>query len=132
MNVLKAIRAKLIGDAAVKELLPGNQCYAVVAPQGAAMPFVVLSVVGNDPNDTKSGVSDVDAFRIQIDSYALTYDGCQDLDEKCRTVIDKYMGPSIDDINIDGVRYLSSLDFFENDPQEYRRSSDYTVRIKYS
>ena len=128
MNALKAIRAKLIGDAAVEALI-GAKCYPGVAPQKAAVPFVVLSVVGNDPNDTKSGVSDVDAFRIQIDSYAASYDGCQDLDRKCRTAIDKYMGTS-SGIYIDGVRYLSSQDFFENDPQEYRRSSDYTVRIK--
>ena len=128
MNVLKAIRAKLIADSDVTAII-GSKCYPVVAPQKAAAPFVILSVVGNDPQDTKSGVADVDVFRIQVDSYAAGYDDVQDLDKKVRTAIDKYMGTSAS-IYIDGVRYLNSQDLYENDPGEYRRMSDYIVRIK--
>lgn len=129
MNVLKAIRYKLVNDAPVAAIV-GAKVYWGVAPQGATVPFVVLNVVGNVPNDTKSGVSDVDAFAIQIDSYTATYEQLQDLDRKVRTAIDKQTG-TWDGIVVDGIRYLTSRDDFENEPQERRRSSDYTVRIKY-
>jgi hypothetical protein len=129
MKILKALRAKIIGDAAVTALI-GSKCYPVVVPQKAAVPFVILSVVNVDPTDTKTGVSTTDVFRIQVDSYAASYDACQDLDKKVRDSIDKYMGTS-SSIYIDGVRYLTSQDSFEDEPGEYRRISDYIVRIKY-
>lgn len=128
MNVLKAIRAKLIADTAVAAVI-GAKCYPVVAPQKAAVPFVILSIVNVDPTDTKSGVSTTDVFRIQADSYAASYDACQDLDKKVRTAIDKFMGTS-SGIYIDGVRYLTSQDTYEDEPSEYRRISDYIVRVK--
>ena len=130
MNVLKAIRAKLIADTAVAAVI-GAKCYPVVAPQKAAVPFVILSIVNVDPTDTKSGVSTTDVFRIQADSYAASYDAVQDLDKKVRTAIDKFMGTS-SGIYIDGVRYLTSQDAYEEEPGEYRRISDYIVRIKES
>lgn len=129
MNVLKAIRAKLIADTEVNAIIEGR-CYAIVAPQKAVPLFVIMSIVNVDPTDTKSGVSTTDVFRIQIDSYATDPDTCQNLDRKVRTSIDKFMG-DVDGIKIDGVRYLSSQDVFEEEPQEYRRISDYIVRVKY-
>lgn len=128
MNALKAIRAKIIGDAAVAAII-GEKCYPVIAPQKAAVPFVIVSIVNVDPNDSKSGVSEVDVFRVQVDSYASTYDVCQDLDKKVRTSIDKFMGES-SSIYVDGVRYINSQDLYEDESGEYRRSSDYVVRIK--
>lgn len=128
MNVLQAIRTKLIEDTAVTAVI-GAKCYPVVAPQKAAVPFVVLSVVNVDPTDTKTGVSTTDVFRIQADSYAANYPDCQALDRKVRTAIDKYMG-DVDGIYVDGVRYLTSQDAYEEDPNEFRRISDYIVRIK--
>lgn len=131
MNVLKVIRAKLIADTAVANII-GAKCYPVVAPQKAAVPFVILSIVNDDPTDTKSGVSTTDVFRIQVDAYAASYDACQDLGRKVRTAIDKYRGTiRFDDesILIDGVRYLTSQDAYEEEPGEFRRISDYIVRI---
>lgn len=128
MNVLKAVRYKLVNDASVAALVSAK-VYPGIAPQEAQVPFVILSIVDVNPYDTKSGVSDVDSFRVQVDCYASTYDGVQDLDKKVRTAIDKYMGDA-NGITIDGVRYLTSQDLYEETPNEYRRTSDYTVRIK--
>lgn len=128
MNVLKGIYWKLTNTAAVSAII-GTKCYPNVAPQKAVVPFVVLTIVGNVPYDTKSGPSEVDAFTVQVDSYAATYSEVQDLDRKIRTAIDKVTG-TWDGVTIDGVRYETSRDDFENDPQEHRRSSDYRVRVK--
>jgi hypothetical protein len=134
MNVLKALRKVIVENVPVEDVI-GQKCYSGIAPQKAQVPFVVLSIVNVDPTDTKSGVSTTDVFRIQVDSYAATYDACQDLDKKVRTAIDKYMdNVSFGDerIYIDGVRYLTSQDTYEEEPNEFRRISDYIVRIKES
>lgn len=134
MNVLKALRKVIVETVPVEEVI-GQKCYPVVAPQKAQVPFVILSIVNVDPTDTKSGVSTTDVFRIQVDSYAASYDACQALDKKVRTAIDKYMGSvRFDDefVQIDGVRYLTSQDAYEEQPNEYRRITDYIVRVKES
>lgn len=133
MNVLKALRRLILDNVPEQDI--GNKCYPVIAPQKAQVPFVILSIVNVEPTDTKSGVSTTDVFRIQSDSYAASYEDCQDLDRKVRTAIDKYMGTvRVGDVDtfIDGVRYLTSQDAYEEEPGEYRRISDYIVRVKES
>lgn len=138
MNVTGPIRKIITSNATAQALLSGR-IFPVLIPKNTALPAVSIQVVSNLPSDTKSGVSGVDLVRIQIDSYADTYPGCAAVDEAVRGAIDKYAGTvnvtgsdvSASGVNytIGGIRYETTQDIFEDNPEVFRLSSDYIVRL---
>lgn len=90
--------ALLSGSAAVTARVPSSRIVWGVLPQGAALPGIVLNVIGNQ--DT-AHLSDTDGLwrgRVQVDCYGLTY---ADAKRVARAVIDRLNGHA--DTNFRGV-----------------------------
>jgi hypothetical protein len=121
-NVGGAIYALLTGSAPVTAEV-GTRIYPVFRPQGSALPAVVYTEISTTPSDTKSGPSDVDAVRVQIDVFSATYA------QAVRAVLDKYMGTA-GGVVVDGVRFENENQTVDPTEEIYRRSADYLFRIK--
>lgn len=128
MDVLKAIRTVLLNDATVSAAVD-TRVYAFVVPQGATLPFILLNVIGLQPSDTKSGASELDKWRVQIDTFAAKGLTSINVDSAVRGAIDRLTWGTVEGVSIQGVR----LDYTENS-FDYEReinvvSSDYEVRV---
>jgi outer membrane receptor protein involved in Fe transport len=127
-NVGGAIYALLTGSAPVTAEV-GTRIYPVFRPQGSALPAVVYTEISTTPSDTKSGPSDVDAVRVQIDVFSATYAQAVDIAQAVRAVLDKYMGTA-GGVVVDGVRFEHENQTVDPTEEIYRRSADYLFRIK--
>jgi hypothetical protein len=128
VDAIKAIRAILVANSAVQAIV-GERIYGFFAPQQTVAPYLVADVISVRPSDCKNGASGLDAVRIQIDAVAKTAAQVADLDTKVRLAIDRIGSGAVLDVNIDGIRYDSSLMQFEEERQLRMISSDYEVRI---
>lgn len=116
------VREKLLANAAVVALI-GDRIYANVAPQGAAVPRVVFTVISNIPENSFTGTAEtrITSARLQLDCYAKRYDAAHELADAVDLVV----------ANL-GLTDLSALredarDLYENETQLYRVSIDYIV-----
>ena len=93
MNIGAAI-FKILGDDSnlVTDLGGTKKIYPVRAPQRSAFPYIVYNKVSTTANDTKDGVSTVDVVRMQFDFYHTLFDDNYTIEERARTLLDKYMG----------------------------------------
>jgi hypothetical protein len=76
--MIEATRAALIANAAFLAKIGTYEARAKVyfeeADQGATLPFVILSQIDSDVNDTKHTKSDFDQNRVQVFYYAAAYE----------------------------------------------------------
>ncbi len=125
----KAIYSILSADVTLNGLV-SNRIYPVIARQQEVYPLLTYTIITNTPSDTKTGASTVDRYRIQFDAYADSYDTCHAIMIRLREVIDRYPHLVISDIALDGVSYLDQSDMYEDDPQIFRVTADYYMRVK--
>mgnify|MGYP003404668478 FL=1 len=131
MNVTGPIRYIVTNDADCVALI-GTRIYAGIIPQNTAYPAALITIVGNLPNPTKSGTSDVDNVQVQIDAYGYDYDVVAQIDEAVRNAIDGYRGDIVlgaDTVAVDGVRYEQTRQTFDSTDDLWRFSSDYVFRM---
>ncbi len=131
-NTLGAIRSILLSDSSVTALV-GQNIFPVVIPETKQPPYVRLSTASVNATPTKSGTSVVDEARIQIDVWATSQDTAVQIDEKIRAALDGYAGTvTVNSVAylIDGIRFESWGDDYEEDWRLFRRTSDYMVRLK--
>jgi len=130
MLVGKAIYSLLSDDAAVDAII-SDRIYPNVAKQSSAFPFVVYTVTGDNPTDTKDGVSPLDENAVLILCYSQTYSQASDLADKVRTALDRKDG-TYEGVNIQGIQYLSYSDDFDvNDDNDgvYVKSLNFRIRV---
>jgi Protein of unknown function (DUF3168)/Uncharacterized conserved protein (DUF2190) len=131
MNVTGPLIELITNDADCVALI-SSRVYPVILPQKTTYPAAVITVIGNDPNETKSGSSDVDNIAVQIDAYAFKFETAAEISEAIRQAIDFYTGDVVVGLNtyaISGVRYEAERANFEADTDLWRISADYTVRM---
>lgn len=93
MSAGKAIRAILIADADVLAVV-ASRIYPNQAPQDAARPYLVYTVISRDHHNEKSGTSGLCRSRVQIASVGGrgAYDTADDLANKVRLALTNYVG----------------------------------------
>ena len=82
-----------------------TRIYPDMATQDAIYPFVVYSITGILPSNTKDHASQMDEVTASVICYADSYNGVQDLSEKVRAALDgktrgTYGGVSLQSIRI--------------------------------
>ena len=82
-----------------------TRIYPDMAPQDAIYPFVVYSITGILPSNTKDHASQMDEVTASVICYADSYNDVQDLSEKVRAALDgktrgTYGGVSLQSIRI--------------------------------
>lgn len=133
-NISGILYTILAADGTVTALC-STRIYPVTIPQTTAFPALRIATVANEPSDTKTGASTLDAIRVQIDSYAASMLAAQQLEEAVRGAIDRYRGSVTvtgtggDTYFVDGVRFENRNETMEEEKDIFRLSSDYQVRI---
>ena len=69
MNVTGPIKT-LIVDAATAL---GSRIHPAIVPENETLPYAAITVVSGFGSETKTGVSETDIIRVQIDCYGRTY-----------------------------------------------------------
>lgn len=96
--------------------LVDNRVYPLVMPQNPTLPAVVYSRVGNSPEYTLSCPATLDQHTFQFDVYAKTYLGAVTLAAQVRTALEQSA--------MKGT-LQTTLDFYEDDVDLYRVSTDF-------
>ena len=110
--------------------LVSDKVYPIVAPQGAALPFITYQVIDkSDPWDTKGADSDADLARVQINIFTTTYAAANTLAASVRAILDFYTGTN-NSVVVDRIRFAAQYDLGEGLENYYRISQDYMIRIK--
>ena len=124
----KAVRGILAADSNVTALVSGR-IYAVRAPQGATWPFITFQVIDNQPHETDNGSSAMDFVTYQVNCFAETYEGLDDLSGKVRTALDDYAG-TINSVDVRQVIFQDENDLFDEDSEKAGRALDFELSIK--
>ncbi len=105
---LQAVLAPLVGGASFPNL----------AAQGTPAPYIVYQRIHSETNNQLQGPSDLQNTRIQIDAYASTYAGVQQLAASIRSSMKTAAFTNVQ---------LSEQDFYELDVRLHRISLDYSL-----
>ena len=129
MKVGLALYSLLSSNAEVSSVV-GTRIFPNVAPQTTTFPFIIYEVDGDDPNDTKDGVSTVDVNNITVSCYSKSYSNASDLALKIRTALDRQSGTH-GGVSIQSIQYDSYNDIFDDNHEDgvYRKAIDFNVRI---
>ncbi len=91
-------------------------------------PAIMYQVLGNDPSDTKDGVSNLDQVMVQITIVAKDYSTVTQLSELVRLKLDRFKGLA-GNVNIQSVQFLNSMDQFDEEGRLPIEISDYKFRV---
>lgn len=120
----------LLSSAVNVAALVSTRIYPDMATQGAVYPFIVYSVTGTQPTDTKEGVSELDVVQVSVICYANTYTTAQDLAEKSRVALDRASGTH-GTLDVQSIRFEDQQSATMNlDKQVYIVEQSYAVRLK--
>ena len=113
MGIRGAMVSLLAGESSISDIV-GPRIYAGdKAPQGAALPHIVLTVTGGQHNPTLDGFSDGLLFiDFDIDCKAARSVEAEDLADTVRRFIDDYSGPAGDE-TIGAVLIQDQVDDYE-------------------
>lgn len=125
-----AIYSILRDDAPVGALI-GNRIYPNVATRRSTFPFVVYQVTGDEPTDTKDGVSVLDENAILVMCFSKTYEEASNIADAVRTALDRVNG-TYAGVVVQGIQYLSYDDDFDvkdADDGVFVKSLKFRIRI---
>lgn len=128
MEALKAIRYLLVNDADVAAVV-GGRVYSFTLPQEQSMPAIVLSVVGNRPNHSKDGTSEVDEIRMQVTAIGRTQSQCVELSRKIRAAIDQADGGTFAGVAVQSIYFDQQVGLYEFERNVPMVANDFTVRV---
>ena len=120
---------ELIND----ETTAGTRVFPELAPEGTVMPYIVYSVVSNQPSDAKDGTP-IDEAQVEIYSVADSYSAANVLADAVRALIDRksttVTDASVGTIDVQSVVYTNEIIEVSQDRKTYIAVQDYTFRIK--
>lgn len=96
----------------------GSRVYAVLMPQGIALPAISYQRISNDPLADYNGDDGLDNVRLQVDCWGATYGAVKQLGEQVRAAFES-AGMVF---NLDNDR-----DEFELETKLYRLSMDFLI-----
>ena len=118
--------------AAIKSILSGvgANIYGLEVPRRRGAKWVIYSGISRIPHRTKDGVSTLDRYRFQMDSYTRSEEDLDTLAEAVKTALDNYSG-TVESTVINRVVFEDEGDMIEiiEEEEYYRRRQDYTIWI---
>ena len=91
MTVGKAIYYLLSNYTDLTDIV-GTRIFPEVAEQDSALPFVIYSVISNEPSDTHEGPSKLDIAQVDVVMYNTDYSGLVDMGVAVRAALDRVTG----------------------------------------
>lgn len=86
-----------------------TRIYPDMATQDATYPFVVYSITGILPSNTKDHASQMDEVTASVICYADSYNGVQDLSEKVRAALDGKTRGTYGGVSLQSIRITDQL-----------------------
>jgi hypothetical protein len=119
---LQAVRDVLLAAPSVTALVE-SRVYPLMAPQGVARPFVILTIVSAVPEHTHDGLPAdlLEAARVQVDAYGTEYNATHAVAKAIDDVIGALTGTTL------SATRESMQDEYEVPTSLYRVRSDYLV-----
>ena len=109
---------------------------AGVIPDRRGSDWIIYTMISSVPHNTKTGVSDYDQYRFQIDSYSTTYSAMDTLAASVKSALDNYSG-TVESVVIDHVFFDGEFDagpelaIDEGSTERlYRRIQDYIIFVR--
>jgi hypothetical protein len=127
MIVGKAIYYLLSNHSNLTDIV-GTRIFPEVAEQDSANPFVIYTVVSNEPNDTHEGPSQLDVAQVDVVFYSTSYTQAIDMGEAAREVLDRVAG-TYNGVHVQSCQYTSEVIDFEDYSRSYVITQSYDVRI---
>ena len=127
MNVGKAIYYLLANNASVSAIT--TRIYPEVAPQDAAVPYIVYTVSNVTPDDTHDGPAEIDEVRMEIMCVDDSYDVAADLAMAARVALDRVYG-TYNSVNIESIQFTDASIEVRDIPRQYGQDLTFIVRIK--
>lgn len=116
-----------------EETTAGTRVFPELAPEGTVMPYIVYSVVSNQPSDAKDGTP-IDEAQVEIYSVADSYSAANVLADAVRAQIDRksttVTDASVGTIDVQSIVYTNEIIEVSQDRKTYIAVQDYTFRIK--
>ena len=127
MTVGKAIYYLLSNYTDLTDIV-GTRIFPEVAEQDSALPFVIYSVISNEPSDTHEGPSKLDIAQVDVVMYNTDYSGLVDMGVAVRAALDRVTG-TYNGVGVQSVQYTSEIIDFEDYSRAYVLTQSYDVRI---
>jgi hypothetical protein len=125
MTVGKAIYYLLSNYSDLTDIV-STRIYPEVAEQDAAMPFVIYTVVSNEPSDTQSSPSQLDIAQVDVVLFSTDYSQVVDMGVAARAALDRVTG-TYNGVNVQSCQYTSEVIDFEEYPRAYVITQSYDV-----
>lgn len=128
MSFRNALFEQLKDNAGVAAIV-STRIYNSVAPEGSALPFIVLEQIGGDRDHHTGGANGLTRREFQITSYDDKPNDAETLAEAIRDALDGFRGTmgTTDTENVRGSFLSSSLDKFEPAADSKHAKSVYGV-----
>lgn len=124
MNISGPIISLIAANTTANNLL-GGRVYPDVLKQSTTYPAAAINIKGNDPNNTKTGPSDLDRVTVQIDVYGTTPTSASETEDAIRGALD-YQSTG----DIAGIFYLRTISGFSEKPELFRRISEFSIMLR--
>jgi hypothetical protein len=104
------LRSALVASASVSALV-GSRIFPILAPQTAALPFIVWRRSGISREHTLAGPMGVSTVSVEMQLLAATYEQARELADRCRLVLDGY-GATLNNTEVKHVSLEQESDDF--------------------
>lgn len=113
------------------DAIVGSRIYPTAATQTSSLPdnYIVYTLISSQPKDTKTGISNLDFVRIQVECYSKDRDEAVTMYERVRTILDRYEGTAAS-IDIESIQYQTVLEDYVWEYERYIVASDYIIQEK--
>ncbi len=127
MIVGKAIYNILSNTTAVTDIV-STKIYPEIAPQNESQPYIVYSVVSNNPTDTKEDNGNVDEASIEVYCFNTKYTTAIDLGVAVRAALERRNG-TFGGVKIQSINYTNEQMDVNPERSIWVAIQDYTIRI---
>ena len=123
---------KLLRENSAVAAIVGTRIFPELAPQGQAAPYIVYSVISNQPSHSKQGVN-VDEAQLELFCVGNNYGASNDLADKVRDALSRenqtYTG-ALGNVDIESIQYMNEVVQVSEKRDLFVNIQDYTIRIR--
>jgi len=106
-----------------------TKIFPEIAPPDINPPYIVYSVVSNQPSNTKNENGEIDEASLEVYSFQDTYNKTVDLGVAVRASLDRVNG-TFATVKVDSINYTNEQMDVNESRKLWAAIQDYTVRIK--
>ena len=124
----KATHGILTANTAITDVV-GDRIYPEIAPQTAALPLVIYSLISVDTKDSKTSYHDLGVYSVQVSIFGKQWDEVQDLKEAIRTSVERYRG-TINDVGIHNAYFSNEQNVYVAAEEIHQTVQDYDIWLQ--